>query len=95
MTNIEILGFVSAFLTTISFLPQTIQVIKTRDTSSLSLAMYSIFTVGVAFWLVYGIIIGDKAVIIANLITFVLSSVILSMKVYNDVKIKRENKVIN
>jgi len=91
MTNIEILGFASAFLTTFSFLPQAIQVIKTRDTSSLSLAMYSLFTVGVGFWLVYGIMKGDSAVIIANIITFILSASILSIKIYNDIKVTRQN----
>ncbi|XPF95900.1 SemiSWEET transporter [Colwellia sp. RE-S-Sl-9] len=92
MTNIEILGFTSAFLTTFSFLPQAIQVIKTRDTASLSLAMYSIFTVGVGFWLVYGIIKEDSAMIVANMITFILSSIILSIKVYNDLQVKRHTE---
>jgi len=91
MTNIEILGFTSAFLTTFSFLPQAIQVIKTRETASLSLAMYSIFTLGVGFWLVYGIMKGDSAVIVANIITFILSATILSIKVYNDLRAKRHN----
>lgn len=89
MTNIEILGFTSAFLTTFSFLPQAIQVLKTRDTESLSLAMYSIFTLGVAFWLVYGLIKQDSAMIVANMITFILSASILSIKVYNDIIVKR------
>ena len=84
MTNIEILGFTAAFLTTFSFLPQAIQVIKTRDTASLSLAMYSIFTVGVGFWLVYGLIKEDNAMIVANMVTFLLSATILSIKIYND-----------
>lgn len=91
MTNIEILGFTSAFLTTFSFLPQAIQVIKTRDTASLSLAMYSLFTVGVGFWLVYGLVKGDSAVIVANIITFILSATILSIKIYNDLQAKRIN----
>lgn len=95
MTNIEILGFTSAFLTTFSFLPQAIQVIKTRDTASLSLAMYSIFTVGVGFWLVYGLIKEDSAMIVANMITFILSSIILSIKVYNDLQVKRQNVAIS
>lgn len=84
MTNIEILGFTSAFLTTFSFLPQAIQVIKTRDTASLSLAMYSIFTLGVGFWFIYGLIKQDSAMIVANIITFALSATILSIKIYND-----------
>lgn len=85
MNSIDLLGFVAAFCTTISFLPQAIRVIRTRDTRSLSLAMYSIFTVGVALWLVYGILKGDGAVTAANLVTFALASVILVNKIINDV----------
>ncbi|WP_111976836.1 SemiSWEET transporter [Algibacillus agarilyticus] len=91
MTNLEILGFISAFLTTFSFLPQAIQVIKTRDTQSLSLAMYSFFTVGVAGWLAYGLYKEDSAMIVANMITFLLAACILSIKIYNDIKSKKSH----
>lgn len=84
MTNTEILGFVAAFLTTSSFLPQAIQVLKTRDTASLSLAMYSIFTLGVALWMFYGIYQMDYAMIAANMVTFILSASILGTKVYTE-----------
>lgn len=92
MTNIEVLGFTSAFLTTVSFLPQAIQVIKTRDTASLSLAMYSIFTLGVASWLIYGLVIQDSAMIAANMITFFLSATILAIKLYNEWKSRAQSK---
>lgn len=95
MTNIEILGFVAAFSTTVSFLPQAIQVIKTRDTASLSLAMYSIFTVGVALWLVYGLLKQDSAMIVANIITFLLSATILGIKIMNDWKTRKQDSSVN
>lgn len=90
MTNIEILGFFSAFLTTVSFLPQAIQVIKTRDTDSLSLAMYGIFTLGVACWMIYGFMIQNVAVIVANMITFLLAALILSIKVINEINKRKK-----
>lgn len=90
MTTIEIIGFTSAFLTTFSFVPQAIQVIKTRNTASLSLAMYSIFTLGVAGWLAYGLIKQDAAMIVANMVTFILAGTILSIKLYNDFKVNRK-----
>ncbi|OCN05285.1 hypothetical protein A4S06_09260 [Erysipelotrichaceae bacterium MTC7] len=74
-------GYIAATLTTISFVPQVIQVVKTKDTSSISLGMYSLFVIGVALWLVYGLVIGDLPMIISNAITTVLSSVILSYKI--------------
>lgn len=95
MTNIETLGFVSAFLTTVSFLPQAIQVIKTRDTASLSLAMYTILTLGVASWLIYGWMIQDSAVIVANMITLILCIVILSIKIFNDKLAKPQSSSLN
>ncbi len=84
MTALDLLGFCAAFLTTISFLPQAVKVLKTRDTAALSLGMYSIFTAGVALWLAYGWLKADKAVFIANLVTLLLAASILAMKLYQD-----------
>ncbi len=71
---------VAAFLTTASFIPQAIQVIKTKDTSGISLTMYSMFVLGVLLWAIHGFIIQDTAVILANIITFVLASIVLAYK---------------
>lgn len=85
MTTVDVLGFTAAFCTTVSFLPQAIKVIKSQDTRSLSLAMYSIFTLGVALWLMYGFHRQDPAIIIANVVTLVLAIIILYTKISNDV----------
>ena len=77
------IGYVAGILTTTSFLPQAIMTLKTRDTESLSLGMYSIFTSGVFLWLIYGLYLDDVAIIYANAITLILASSILSIKVYN------------
>jgi MtN3 and saliva related transmembrane protein len=79
----ENIGYIAAVLTTSSFLPQAILTIKTRDTESLSLGMYSAFTLGVLLWLIYGISIEDKAIIFANAVTLLLSASILSVKIFN------------
>jgi MtN3 and saliva related transmembrane protein len=42
--------------------------------------MYSAFTLGVAMWLVYGLLLGAWPVVIANVITLALASAILVMK---------------
>ncbi len=85
MINItpDIIGYIAAFLTTVSFLPQAIMTIKTRDTEALSLGMYSLFTLGVLMWLVYGININNSVIIYANVITLGLASIILFFKIYN------------
>jgi MtN3 and saliva related transmembrane protein len=83
ITMPEMIGYLAATLTTASFLPQAILTIRTKDTESLSLSMYSLFTMGVLCWLIYGIFISDKAIIFANAITLVLAASILSFKIYN------------
>ncbi|NLM33985.1 MAG: SemiSWEET transporter [Clostridiales bacterium] len=78
-----IFSFAAAALTTLSFVPQAIQVIKTKDTKSISLVMYIMFTVGVFCWLIYGLGIGDIALIAANSVTFIFAVIILSYKIIN------------
>lgn len=77
----ETVGFIAAFCTTISFLPQVIRTIKTRNTYGISLGMYSMFVTGVVMWLIYGLQIGDMPMIVANSITLGLGSIILFMKI--------------
>ena len=79
----ELIGYLAAALTTASFLPQAVKTIKTRDTEALSLGMYSMFALGVFLWLIYGLYLANKAIIIANAITFLLAALILGFKIYN------------
>jgi len=81
-------GFAAAVLTTVSFYPQAFKIIKTKDTQSISLAMYSIINLGIALWLVYGILKGDKPIIYANAFTLVASLTILLLKLKNTIKRK-------
>lgn len=81
MDYIGTIGMLAAFLTTISFLPQVIQVIKTQDTKSISLGMYSLFVTGVGFWIVYGVFKKDLPLILANTVTFAFAFIILKYKV--------------
>ena len=74
------LGFVAGTLTTIAFLPQVLKVWITKSTKDISLIMFVIFTIGVMLWLIYGVIIGNFSLIIANAITLALSASILLAK---------------
>ena len=78
--QIEVIGYCAAFLTTIAFMPQAIQSWRTRDLSGVSLGMYSLFTVGVGLWLIYGLIIEKWPLILANALTFALALSILLLK---------------
>ena len=77
---IDVVGSAAACLTTVSFVPQAWQSFKTRDVSGISLGMYSVFTVGVALWLVFGLLLPSWPVVVANAVTLVFSIAILVMK---------------
>ena len=77
---INYIGFFAAFCTTIAFLPQAIKVYKSKSTKDISLYMFLIFTIGVLSWLIYGIIISNLPVILANALTLALSLFILIYK---------------
>jgi MtN3 and saliva related transmembrane protein len=66
-------------------LPQAVKVLRDKDTKSLSLGMYVLFTVGVGLWLAYGILKDDYVITLANAITIILSLAILVTKIRFDV----------
>lgn len=78
--NLEWVGYLAATLTTLSFVPQAVKTIRSRDTSGISLGMYVVFIAGVAFWFGYGVVLGSWPMILANALTFVLAAVILGLK---------------
>jgi len=87
----EWIGYLAATLTTASFLPQAILTLRTRDTASLSLGMYSLFTSGVLLWLIYGLAIADKAIIAANAVTLLLAASILFCKI-QEIRAKKSQR---
>lgn len=78
----DLIGYLAASLTTLSFVPQAWHTFRTRDVSGISLGMYSVFTLGVALWLVYGLLLQAWPVVIANAITLILALAILGMKLH-------------
>lgn len=74
------MGYAAAALTTASFVPQAAKTIRSRDTRGISLAMYVVFTIGIAFWFCYGISLHSWPMVVANAITFALAATILALK---------------
>jgi len=75
------ISFIAAILTTCSFISQAVKVIKTKNTTGISVGMYLMFTIGVLLWTIYGIITKQTAIVIANAITFVFATVILKYSI--------------
>ena len=78
--HLNILGYLAGFFTTLAFLPQVVKCWKTKKTKDVSFLMFLIFVLGVFLWLIYGFLTHNLPIIIANLITFVLSLSILIAK---------------
>ena len=81
MSLITLIGLLAAACTTFSFLPQAIKTIRTKDTQSISLSMYALFTLGTLFWLIYGVFTSNLPVYLANGITLIFALIILGYKV--------------
>ncbi len=80
MTLINITGTIAAILTTVSFVPQALKTLKTKQTHDISLFMYVLFIAGVLMWLIYGLLIKSLPIILANAVTMCLIIPILIMK---------------
>jgi len=80
MTPMTYVGLAAGVLTTISFLPQSIQAWKTKSTKDISLAMFLSFCLGVTLWVIYGFYTQNIPVFAANFATLVLAVSILVCK---------------
>ncbi|MGM7683368.1 SemiSWEET transporter [Cytobacillus sp. Hm23] len=84
--SITYLGILAGILTSCAFIPQAIKVLLTNRTQDISILMYSSFTLGVFIWAIYGFIIGDLAIILTNIVTFIPAVLILVLTVKNNFK---------
>ena len=79
--HVDIIGYLAACLTTLSFLVQAVKSWRTKDLSGISVGMYSMFASGVALWLAYGLVINSMPLIVTNSLTLAFALSILIMKI--------------
>lgn len=80
MTPVVILGSLAAIASTVSFAPQAVKIIRTRQTKDISLGMYAITVTAFALWCAYGVMLRQWPLIASNSICLILSGFILVMK---------------
>ena len=80
MAFTDFLGYVAGTLSTAAFIPQVWRTFRTKDVSGISLRMYGIFTLGIAVWLAYGIVLRQPPMMVANSLSLVLACAVLVMK---------------
>jgi MtN3 and saliva related transmembrane protein len=74
------LGLISGALTTMSFLPQVLQTLRTRSAADLSLGWLALFGTGISGWFVYGLLTADLAISLSNAVTLTLVLVLTGAK---------------
>lgn len=79
--NLMIIGLIAGFLTTTATLPQILKVLKSKETKDISLIMYTMLSLGIATWLIYGFLINDIPLVAWNIIGFILSSTVIALKI--------------
>ena len=75
--ELSIFGYIAAFCTAVSFLPQAIKTIKTKDTNGLSLLTYLFLFFGSLSWFIYGIVLTDVPLVSTNFLTTIFTGIIL------------------
>lgn len=80
ITYVTFIGLAAGTLTTIAFLPQVIKTWKTQTAKDLSFGTFTILSTGVFLWLVYGLLIGDLPIILANAVTLLLVGALVFFK---------------
>lgn len=78
--SIEWIGGLAGILTTASFLPQVYKTWKSKSADSLSLPMLLLMATGVLLWGIYGVLIESISMIIANVVTFISTLLLVYFK---------------
>ncbi len=81
MDAAKIIGLVAGLLTTISFVPQVVKTWRSKSAKDLSLVMFLLYCTGMLLWTIYGFMLNELPLILWNIITLVLSLVILFFKI--------------
>jgi len=81
LTSVDWIGLLAGALTTIAFVPQAVKIWVTKSADDVSYLMFGIFSVGIVLWLAYGIALGAMPIIVANVVTLVLSVLVIALKV--------------
>ncbi|HBE72934.1 MAG TPA: hypothetical protein DDW31_02395 [candidate division Zixibacteria bacterium] len=91
MIAIKLVGFLAGTLTTVSFLPQVVKSLRTRHMGDFNLLFIVLMLAGLVLWTVYGFMLGQLPLIVANGVTIALNLILLWLKL-DDVARRRRRK---
>ena len=81
MDWVTIIGLVAAAVTTISLFPQLVRMWRTKSAKDISLVTFVVFCGGIFLWFVYGVLLSNLPIILANTFTLAQGLIILALKI--------------
>ena len=78
------IGLVAGALTSIAAIPQVVKTMRSRQAHDISIWQPLLLAVGVALWMIYGILIGDTPLILANIIPLICNAILTVLKIRYD-----------
>lgn len=82
------LGLVAGTLTSIAAIPQLVKTLRTKHARDISVWQPLLLAFGIALWLVYGVLIHDLPLVLANIVPLICNIMLTILKVHyrnNDV----------
>ncbi len=76
------LGLLSGLLTTGAWLPQLLRTWRCGRADDISYGYLAVFAAGVLGWLAYGLLAGQPAVVVSNLVTLTLIAALAVLKTH-------------
>jgi MtN3 and saliva related transmembrane protein len=80
LSYVDWIGLLAGTLTTVAFVPQVLKIWLTKSADDVSYLMFGIFSMGIVLWLAYGIALGALPIVVANIVTLVLSIMVIALK---------------
>ena len=79
-------GMVAGFITSVAAIPQVVKTLRIRHTRDISIWQPLLLSAGVALWMVYGMLINDLPLILANIVPLICNIMLVGLKLHFDRK---------
>jgi len=75
------IGLIAGLLTSVAAIPQVVKTWRSRHARDLSIWQPLLLSAGIALWLIYGMLIADTPLILANITPLVCNLLLTAMKI--------------
>jgi MtN3 and saliva related transmembrane protein len=83
MNYIDIIGLMAGAMGGFALFPQVLKVLKTKSTKDISREMFLLLAGSIFLWLIYGILLNNFPIMLANFFGIIQAFIILYFKIRN------------